>query len=75
MPFITTYLYEANSYHVGISEAVYDYTVYSRPPEDGKIRRLRPAYNWLKLADEFLHPRPDSLVTRPINYNWVYASE
>lgn len=73
--FIAAYLYEADSYHVGISEAVYDYTVYSRPPEDGKLRRLRPAYNWLKLADEFLHPRPNSLSAGPISYNWVYTSE
>ncbi len=73
--FAAAYLYPADGYHVGISEAVYDYTVFSRPPEDGKLRRLRPAYNWLKLADEFLHPRPDSPAAGPINYSWVYASE
>ncbi|MCF8062776.1 MAG: hypothetical protein K9M82_09690 [Deltaproteobacteria bacterium] len=73
--FTATYLYTADSHYVGISEAVYDYTVYSRPPEDGKLRKLRPAYNWLKLADEFLHPRADSPNARPINYSWVYASE
>jgi len=73
--FAATYLYEADTCHVGISEAVYDYTVHSRPPEDGKIRRIRPAYNWLKLTDEFLHPRPDSPAAGPINYSWVYTSE
>ncbi len=73
--FTATYLYPADRYHVGISEAVYDYTVYSRPPDDGKLRKLRPAYNWLKLADEFLHPRPDAWNARPLSYNWVYASE
>jgi hypothetical protein len=73
--FTSTYLYPADNYHVGISEAVYDYTIHSRPPEDGKLRKLKPAYNWLKLSDEFLHPRPDSLNARPINYNWVYTSE
>lgn len=73
--FTATYLYTADGTHVGISEAVYDYTVYSRPPDDGKLRKLRPAYNWLKLADEFLHPRPDSPNAGPINYSWVYASE
>jgi hypothetical protein len=73
--FIATYLYSANSYHMGISEAVYDYTVFSRPPEDGKLRKLRPAYNWLKLSDEFLHPRPDGQNSYPVNYSWVYTSE
>jgi hypothetical protein len=73
--FTDTYLYTAENHFVGISEAVYDYTTHSRPPDDGKLRKLRPAYNWLKLADEFLHPRPDSPNAGPINYSWVYASE
>ncbi len=73
--FMSTYLYSADGYHVGISEAVYDYTVFSRPPEDGKLRKLKPAYNWLKLSDEFLHPRPDAQNTSPVNYSWVYTSE
>ncbi|MBN1627907.1 MAG: hypothetical protein JW944_15410 [Deltaproteobacteria bacterium] len=71
----SSYLYPAKNYHVGISEAVYDYTQYSKPPENGKLRRLRPAYNWLTLVDEFLHPKPDLLTLRPINYNWVYSTE
>lgn len=71
----TSYLYPAKHYYVGISEAVYDYTQYSKPPEDGKIRKLRPAYNWLSLTDESLHPKPDLPNLRPISYNWVYAME
>jgi len=69
------YLYPAKNYHVGISEAVYDYTEYSKPPEDGKIRKLRPAYNWLSLVDEFLHPKPAMQNLRPVSYNWVYSTE
>jgi hypothetical protein len=71
----TSYLYPAKNYHVGISEAVYDYTQYSKPPEDGKIRKLRPAYNWLSLMDEFLHPKPDVPDLRPVSYDWVYSTE
>ncbi|MBW1887845.1 MAG: hypothetical protein JRI52_05780 [Deltaproteobacteria bacterium] len=73
--FQSSYLYPADGYHVGISEAVYDSTAYSKPPEGGKLRRLKPAYNWLKLRDEFLHPKDNSLNLRPINYNWVYTTE
>lgn len=73
--FMSTYLYSADGYHVGISEAVYDYTVFSRPPEDGKLRKLKPAYNWIKLSDEFLHPRPGAQNSSPVNYSWVYTSE
>ena len=73
--FKNSYLYPGKGYHVGISEAVYDYTEYSKPPEDGKIRKIKPAYNWLRVVDEFLHPRPDSIQLRPINYSWVYSAE
>jgi len=73
--FKTGYLYPAYNYYVGISEAVYGYTQHSEPPEDGKLRKIRPAYSWLKLRDEFLLPKGDSITLRPINYNWVYTSE
>lgn len=73
--FKASYLYPANGYCLGISEAVYGYTPYSKPPEDGKLRRPKPAYNWLKLRDEFLHPKEASHHLRPISYNWVYAAQ
>ena len=73
--FKSSYLYPAEDYYVGISEAAYDYTLHSKPPETGKLRRLRPAYAWLKLRDEFLHPKRNSLYLRPVNYNWVYTTE
>jgi hypothetical protein len=73
--FKSSYLYPADGFHVGISEAVYDYTVHSKPPEDGKLRKVQPAYNWLRLRDEFLHPRDNSFNLRPINYSWVYTTE
>jgi len=72
--FTSSYLYPAGDYHVGISEAYYSYTIYSKPPEDGKLRKLKPAYNWLKLRDEFLHPKVDAVYARPINYNWIYKT-
>lgn len=72
--FKNSYLYPGKGYYVGISEAVYDFTQYSKPPEDGKIRKVKPAYNWLRVTDEFLHPKTDSSHLRPINYSWVYSS-
>lgn len=73
--FESSYLYPADGYYVGISEAVYGYTPYSKEPDDGKLRRPKPAYNWLKLRDEFLHPKNSFPNLRPINYNWVYSTE
>ncbi len=73
--FKATYLYPAGNFDVGISEAYYDYTKHSRPPEDGKLRKPRAAYNWLKLRGEILHPKTNALEGKPINYRWVYTSE
>ena len=72
--FEATYLYPAENFFVGISEASYGHTIHSKPPEEGKLRKLKPAYNWLKLRDEFLHPRIDAFDAGPINYNWVYST-
>jgi hypothetical protein len=73
--FKDAYLYPGKRYYVGISEAVYDFTQYSKPPEDGKLRKVKPAYNWLRLDDEFLHPKLESTHLSPINYNWIYSPE
>ena len=72
--FKTRYLYQAEDYYVGITEATYRHTVYSKPPEDGRLRKLKPAYSWLRLRDEFLHPRITAFNSRPISYKWIYAS-
>ncbi len=72
--FKARYLYPAEDYYVGITEASYRHTVYSKPPEDGKLRKLKPAYSWLRLRDEFLHPRTTSLACRPVSFRWVYSS-
>jgi len=72
--FKTGYLYPAEGFSIGIAEARYSHTAYGRPPEDGKLRKLKPAYNWLRLEDEFLHPRITALNAQPISYNWVYSS-
>ena len=67
------YLYPGKGHYVGILEAAYDHTAHSLPPKDGKLRKVRPAYNWLSLRDEFLHPTLDSPHVTPIRYNWVYS--
>jgi len=73
--FKSAYLYPAKRFYIGISEAYYNHTPYAKPPEDGKLRKVKPAYNWLKLRDGFLHPRSDVLNAKPISYDWVYTTE
>ena len=64
--FKSAYLYPTEDYNIVISEASYDYTEYAMPPNDGKIRKLKPVYNWLKLKDEFIHSRCDVPNASPI---------
>ncbi|OQX63958.1 MAG: hypothetical protein DRH37_00990 [Deltaproteobacteria bacterium] len=73
--FKSSYLYPAEGYYIGISEAYYNHTPHSKPPEDGKLRKVKPAYNWIKLRDEFLHPKVEALNAKPVSYAWVYTSE
>jgi hypothetical protein len=73
--FRASYLYPAEPHWLGISEAIYGYTTHSKPPDDGKLRKLRPAYNWLRLKDEFLHPTDSHPPLRPISHTWVSAME
>jgi len=70
---INTHLYPAGRQFVGVFEAVYTLTPHSMPPEDGRLRRLKPAYNWLKLADELLHPKTEDQTARPVGYQWIYT--
>lgn len=69
------YFYEENSAFLGILEVAYSYTAHARPPKDSKLRKVRPAYNWLTLRDELLHPKVDAPQATPIRYNWVYSSD
>ncbi len=73
--FKSLYLYPADGFDIGISEAYYTHTPHSTPPEDAKLRKVQAAYNWLKLRDEFLHPKTDALNAVPISYNWVYTMQ
>ena len=69
------YLYSDEKNYFAILEAAYSHTVHSRPPKDGKLRKIRPAYNWLRLKEEYLHAKPASPHATPIPYSWVYATD
>ncbi len=69
------YLYPKEKDYFAILEAAYSHTVHSRPPKDGKLRKIRPAYSWLRLTAEFLHAKLDSPHASPIPYGWVYAAD
>jgi len=74
--FVQRYLVELkNDCGVGILQVVYHNTVYSKPPEDGRLRMLQPDYQWLTVSDQLLTPLPGNLEIYPIPYSTIYTSE
>ncbi|MBU0736137.1 MAG: hypothetical protein KKG10_18525 [Proteobacteria bacterium] len=69
------YLYPVKDFYLGTLEAAYAHTSHSKPPKDGKLRKVKPAYNWIKLTDEVLHPKLDFPHVTPIHYSWVYSAD
>ncbi len=66
--FKNQFLYPAGDYHIAVAEAIYEHTAHSKPPRDGRLRRLKPAYSWLRLREEILHPRINAFEATPINW-------
>ena len=62
-----------DDFGVAILQVVYRNSMYSKPPEDGKLRKLRPDYQWLSISDQLLLPLPNFSDTIPIPYSVVYS--
>lgn len=60
---------------VGILHVIYRNSIYSKPPEDGKMRRLRPDYQWLSVHDQLLLPLPSQPEAFPVRYNTIYSTD
>ncbi|MCK7513877.1 MAG: hypothetical protein MZV70_64235 [Desulfobacterales bacterium] len=39
-------------------QATYSLTSQARPPEDGKLRDLKPDLNWLTVGEQHILPKP-----------------
>ncbi len=61
-------------YGVGILQVVYSNSMYSKPPDDGKLRKLWPDYKWLNVSNQLLIPI-DSPDTYPIPYSTIYSAD
>jgi len=62
-------------YGVGILQVVYRDTANAKPPLDGKLRKLKPDYQWLTISDQLLMPLHDYLDIYPVSYKTIYASD
>jgi hypothetical protein len=60
---------------VGILQVVYSNTAYSKAPEDGKLRKLRPDYQWLTVSNQLLIPLPGNPEIYPVFYSTIYAPD
>lgn len=64
-----------DDYGVGVFEVVYRNTIHSKPPEDGKLRELKPDYQWLTVSDQLLVPLRGYTDVYPIPYSTIYTPE
>jgi hypothetical protein len=74
--FIERYMVDmCDGYGVAILHVVYRNSIYSKPPDDGKLQRLRPDYQWLTVHDQLLLPLPDQADAYPLRYNTIYSAD
>ncbi len=56
-----------------IFQATYAFTNHSRPPDDGKLRDIKPDLNWLSVGGQHILPKPGVLKRPPIPLNVIYT--
>ncbi|MBE0557498.1 MAG: hypothetical protein IH628_09730 [Proteobacteria bacterium] len=60
---------------IGILHVLYRSFPHAKPPDTGKIRRLRPEYHWLSISEQLLIPLPADQESQPLRYQTVYSPE
>ncbi len=56
-----------------IFQATYYYTNQARPPDDGKLRELKPDLYWLSVSNQHILPRPGIWKYPPLPMNVIYS--
>ena len=64
-----------DEYGVGVFQVVYRNTIHSKPPEDGKLRKLRPDFQWLTVSDQLLVPLRGNADIYPVPYSTIYTPD
>lgn len=74
--FVERYLLDMDKDNgVGLLHVVYRNAAHSKPPEDGKLRKLQPEYQWLTVADQLLIPLPGNQDSQAIRYHTIYTAD
>jgi hypothetical protein len=63
------------TYGICIFQVTYLFTDQSRPPEDGKLREIKPDLNWITVGGQYLLPKPSAVRYPPIPLNYIYTQE
>jgi len=58
---------------IGVFQTTYAYTNYARPPDDGKLRDIKPDLNWLTVGGQHILPKPGSRKYPPLAINLIYT--
>jgi len=58
---------------VCIFQATYSFTNHGRPPDDGKLRDIKPDLNWLTVSGQHILPKPGVWKYPPISLNFIYT--
>ena len=56
-----------------IFQTTYAYTNHARPPDDGKLRDIKPDLYWLSVTGQHILPKPGGWRYPPISYNIIYT--
>jgi len=56
-----------------IFKATYAYTNYARPPDDGKLREIKPDLYWQSVGGQHIEPKPGVWKHPPLPLNVIYT--
>ena len=56
-----------------IFQATYAFTNHARPPDDGKLRDIKPDLNWVSVGGQHIMPKPGVWKYPPISLNLIYT--
>jgi hypothetical protein len=56
-----------------VFQATYAFTNQARPPDDGKLREVKPDLNWLSVGGQHIMPKPGVWKYPPLSLNLIYT--
>ena len=56
-----------------VFQTIYSFTNQARPPDDGKLREIKPDLNWLTVGAQQIIPKPGVWKYPPLPWNVIYT--